>query len=45
MASQYRSRDPTMRIPKDILSQFESLKIALGKEPKSNVLHHIFKQH
>jgi hypothetical protein len=34
MASQYLHRDSTMCIPKDILPQFEFLKIALGKESK-----------
>jgi hypothetical protein len=42
MASQYLHRDPTMHIPKDILPQFESLKIVLGKESKSDVLRWLF---
>jgi hypothetical protein len=42
MASQYPSRDPTMHIPIAILPQFESLKIALGKESKSDVLRWVF---
>ena len=42
MASQYFNKDPTMHIPKDILPQFESLRIALGKESKSDVLRCIF---
>jgi predicted RNA polymerase sigma factor len=42
MASQNPSRDPTMHIPKDIFPQFESLKIALGKESKSDVLRWVF---
>jgi hypothetical protein len=42
MASQYPNRDPTMHIPKDILPQFESLRIALGRESKSDVLRWVF---
>jgi hypothetical protein len=42
MASQHPSRDSAMHITKDILPQFESLKIALGKESRSDVLRWIF---
>jgi hypothetical protein len=42
MASQHPSRDSAMHITKDILPQFESLKIVLGKESKSDVLRWLF---
>jgi hypothetical protein len=42
MAFQHPSRNPTMRIPKDILPQLDSLKIALGKESRSDVLRSVF---
>jgi hypothetical protein len=42
MASQNPRMDPTMRIPKDILPEFEALKIALRKESKGDVLRWVF---
>jgi hypothetical protein len=44
MASQYPRMDPTMRIPKDILPEFEALKIALRKESKGDVLRWVFEK-
>jgi hypothetical protein len=42
MAFQYPHKDSTMHIPKDILPHFESLKIALSKGSKSDVLRWLF---
>jgi hypothetical protein len=42
MAFQYLHKDPTMHMPKDFFSQFESLKVALGKEFRSDVLRWVF---
>ena len=45
MASQYLCMDPTMRIPKDILPDFEALKIVFRKESKGDVLKWVFKKY
>ena len=42
MASQYPCIDPTMNIPKDILSKFEALKIVLQKESKGDAMIWVF---
>jgi predicted PurR-regulated permease PerM len=42
MASQHSNRNPTMRIPKDILPQLDSLKNSLDKESRSDVLRWVF---